>query len=234
VGELGQHDLLPNVIEMLGDRDRSARFWAAWSTVRLGDRSQGRVALERLATQPGERQLDPDAGRELVQNLAPSPDNQRLRIIGAGVIGQTSYVPWLIEQMDDPMFARIAAESFVLITGADFNTEQMEVPSPDGFEDGPSDNPEDEDVVVPEDVALPWPDVASIKAWWAGNRGRFAEPTRWFMGAPMSEAACRTVLNEGFQRQRRLAALHLAVGNPNTVMVNASASARRQLMERAR
>jgi uncharacterized protein (TIGR02270 family) len=239
VGELGQRDLLPKLQPALNDRNRSARFWAAWSAVRLGNRGQAYVALERLATRPGERQqdalrlalavLDQNAGHDLLQNLAASPDNPRLRIIGAGIIGHTRYLPWLVEQMEDPMLARLAAEAFVLITGADFNRERMEVPPPEGFEEGPNNDPEDEDVVVPEDVALPWPAAAKMKVWWAENTGRFTAPARWFMGAPVSEASCRTVLQHGFQRQRRLAALHLAVLGPNGAMFNASARATRQL-----
>jgi uncharacterized protein (TIGR02270 family) len=239
IGELGQRDLLPKALQALTDRNRSARFWAAWSAVRLGDRGQAFVALERLATQPGERQqdalrlalavLDQNAGHDLLQNLGLSPDNQRLRIIGAGIIGDTRYVPWLIEQMEDPMLARLAAEAFVLLTGADFNSEQMEVPPPEEFEDGPSDDPEDEDVVVPEDVALPWLEAAKIKAWWAENSARFNASARWFMGAPVSEMSCRTVLKEGFQRQRRLAALHGAILNPDGALFNTSAPATRQL-----
>lgn len=239
VGELGQRDLLPKILPALNDRNRSARFWAAWSAVRLGDRSEACVALERLATRSGERQqdalrlalavLEQSAGHELLQNLAPSPDNQRLRIIGAGLIGHPRYVPWLIGQMEDPLLARLAAEAFVQITGADFNREQMEVPPPEGFEDGPSDDPEDENITLPEDLALPWPDAARIKAWWAENGGRFAAPARWFMGAPVSDRSCRTVLKDGFQRQRRLAALHLAVINSDAVEFNTSAPAKRQL-----
>ncbi|MGH7070606.1 MAG: TIGR02270 family protein [Acetobacteraceae bacterium] len=239
VGELGQRDLLPKLLQALNDRNRSARFWAAWSAVRLGDRSEACVALERLATRPGERQqdalrlalvvCDQNAGHELLQNLAPSPDNQRLRIIGAGIIGHPRYLPWLIGQMEDPLLARLAAEAFVLMTGADFNREQMEVPPPEGFEDGPSDDPEDENVAVPEDLALPWPDAARIKAWWRENTGRFTAPARWFMGAPVSAMSCRAALKEGFQRQRRLAALHLAIINADAVQFNTSAPAKRQL-----
>jgi uncharacterized protein (TIGR02270 family) len=239
IGELGQRDLLPTVLQALNDRSRSARFWAAWSAVRLGDRGQAYVALEHLATQPGERQqdalrlalavLDQNASHNLLQNLGPSLDNQRLRIIGAGIIGDTRDVPWLIEQMENPMLARLAAEAFVLLTGADINSEQMEVPPPKEFEDGPSDDPEDEDVVVPEDVALPWLDAAKIRAWWEENSSRFSASARWFMGAPVSEMSCRAVLKVGFQRQRRLAALHLAILNPGGVLFNTSAPATRQL-----
>ena len=243
LGELGQRDLLPEIVRALNDRNLSAQFWAAWSAVRLGDRGEATVALQRFATEPGERQqdalrlalavLDPDASRDLLQKLRASPDNPRLQILGAGIIGHQRYVPWLIEQMQDVMLARLAAKSFVLITGADFNSEQMEMPPPEGFEDGPTDDPEDEDVVVPEDVALPWPDVARIKGWWTENSSRFAEPTRWFMGAPLAEKACQSVLREGMQRQRRLAAIHLATAHPEDVMFNTSAPASRQLMQLA-
>jgi uncharacterized protein (TIGR02270 family) len=130
--------------------------------------------------------------------------------------------------MANPALARIAAEAFVNIAGPNFNIEQMEAPPPDGFEDGPSDDPDDEQVDVPEDVALPWPDAARIASWWSAQQGRFEAGRRYFLGKPATPAHCRDVLATGFQRQRIAAALFLPILAPGSVLFNCSAPAWRQ------
>jgi uncharacterized protein (TIGR02270 family) len=138
------------------------------------------------------------------------------------------YVPWLIEQMAHPAIARIAAEAFVTITGVDVNLEQMETMPPDDFEDGPTEDPDDENVELPEDIALPWPDVGKIRQWWLANQSRFVAGERHFMGQPVSASACAGVLREGFQRQRVAAALHLCLLDARAPLFATSAPAWRQ------
>jgi len=237
-GELGRTDLLPQALALAGEAKPDLRFRAAWSGVLLGDRRHALDALRAIALEPGPRQLqalqlalqamDPEAGHALLAACEPLPGAQRLRIIGAGFSGDARYAPWLIEQMVAPETARIAAEAFVLITGVDFNAQQMEVPPPDGFEDGPSEDPDDENVDVPEDVALPWPDVQRIRQWWAAHAARFAPGQRFFMGAPVTDAACVQVLRTGFQRQRVAAALHRTLLQPGVPLFPTSAPAWRQ------
>jgi uncharacterized protein (TIGR02270 family) len=130
--------------------------------------------------------------------------------------------------MTTPLLARVAGEAFVNITGADFNLDQLEALPPEDFEDGPTDDPADENVEVPEDVALPWPDVARVKAWWERNSGRFNSASRYFLGAPLSAESCKAALKTGFQRQRVAAAHHLSLLAPGTPLFNTSAPAWRQ------
>jgi len=99
---------------------------------------------------------------------------------------------------------------------------------PEGFEDGPTEDAADENVEVPEDAALPWPDVPRVKAWWAKNAARFAGGTRYFLGLPVSIGSCRAVLTTGFQRQRVAAAHVLSLLEPGTPLFNTSAPAWRQ------
>ncbi|GAA4354434.1 TIGR02270 family protein [Variovorax defluvii] len=237
-GELGRTDLAAQVQAAAVEPKPELRFWAAWSAVLLGDRFQAIEALEAVALKPGPRQLralqlalqavEPAAAHALLVALSSVPDAARLRIMGAGFAGDARYVPWLIEQMAQPALARIAAEAFVSITGADFNLEQMEVPPPDGFEDGPTEDPDDESVELPEDLALPWPDVQKVRGWWDRHVARFSNGTRCFLGQPVTEAHCLAVLREGFQRQRVAAALHLALLRPGSVLFPTSAPAWRQ------
>jgi uncharacterized protein (TIGR02270 family) len=237
-GELGRRDLLPQILQTLGDPKQEARFWSAWSGVVLGDRASALRVLESYALKSGVHQLqalqlalmamDLDGGHELLQKLSKTFETDRLRIIGTGCIGNIRYVPWLIDQMEQPWLARVAAEAFVNITGADFNLDQLEAPPPEDFEDGPTEDPDDENVEVPEDIALPWPDLEKIKIWWEQNHVRLAGPDRLFLGIPPSEEHCLNVLEEGFQRQRVAAALHLCLLKPGTVLFNTAAPAWRQ------
>jgi len=237
-GELGRADLLPQAQSLLGEAKPELRFWAAWAAVLLGDRAQALDALAAFALKSGPRQprafqlalqaMEIAPGHALLLDGATLPGAQRLRILGSGFIGDARYVPWLIEQMTQPATARIAAEAFVTITGVDFNLAQMEVPPPDGFEDGPTEDPDDDNVELPEDIALPWPDVDKIRAWWQKNGARFTPGTRLFMGQPLSPDSCTGVLRQGFQRQRVAAALHLALLDARAPLFATSAPAWRQ------
>lgn len=237
-GELGRVDLLPQVLRSLTDDKQEARFWARRSAVLLGHRGQALEDLANRVLNAGPRQgqtlqltlqaFDLRRCHELLQGLSDVPDSERLRIVGTGLVGSVRYVPWLIERMSNPVLARVAAEAFVNITGADFNLAQLEAMPPDDFEEGPTEDPADENVEVPEDVALPWPDVPRIEAWWNQHGPRLDESERYFLGMPLNTESCLQVLRTGFQRQRVAAALHLTLLSPGTPLFNTSAPARRQ------
>lgn len=234
-GELGRLDLLPHVTSAIADDHPDAAFWASWSATLLGNRGKALDALAACALRSGPRQrqalqlalqaMDPERGHELLRQLAGA---SRLRVVGAGIVGHVRYVPWLIDAMRLPPLARVAAEAFVNITGADFNLEQLETTRPEGFEDGPTEDPADESVDVPEDTALPWPDQARVNSWWERNRSQFAVSTRSFLGRPVTAESCVGALRAGFQRQRIVAAQQLCVRTPGTPLFNTSAPAWRQ------
>lgn len=237
-GELGRLDLLPMVLNGLGDDLLAARFYAARSAVLLGHRGKALEALIGGAFETGPHQLaclglslqsaGMERGHEVLRQLGEVPDANRLRILGSGFLGSVRYVPWLIEQMSRPVLARVAGEAFVNITGADFNLGQLAQPPPADFEDGPTEDPADENVEVPEDVALPWPDAERVKLWWDQHRARFDPTARYLLGLPLGRDACADVLKGGFQRQRVMAAVHLALLNPGASLFNTSAPAWRQ------
>jgi uncharacterized protein (TIGR02270 family) len=104
----------------------------------------------------------------------------------------------------------------------------MEAMPPDGFEDGPTEDPDDENVELPEDLALQWPNVDRIGQWWNENSGRFQSGVRYFLGQPPTREHCTHVLKEGFQRQRIAAALYLSLLQPGTPLFNTSGPAWRQ------
>lgn len=237
-GELGRVDLLPAVLNALTDQKQDARFWARRSAVLLGNRQRALDELASRALQAGPRRLmsltlvlqamDQQRCQDLITQLSQTPDAERLRVIGAGFSGSARYAPWLIEQMSNAVLARVAGEAFVNITGADFNLDQLEAMPPEDFDEGPTEDPSDENVEVPEDVALPWPDVTRITSWWKKHSHRFDMSARYFLGSPVTTGSCTHVLKTGFQRQRIAAAVHLTLLSPGTPLFNTSASARRQ------
>lgn len=238
LGALGRVDLLPLVLEAFSSESQLVRMRAANAAVLLGDRRRGIDALMTMAFKPGPHRrramrlalmtLDCAGGHDLLKQTDGFEDSLRVRVMGCGLVGDAKYVPWLIEQMNQPALARIAAEAFVNLTGADFNLDQLESMPPQGHEDGPSDDPDDDVVEVPEDVALPWPDVARVRQWWDDKHARFSAGTRFFLGQPVSAAHCIDVLKRGHQRQRVVAAHHLVLLEPGRVLFPTSAPAWRQ------
>lgn len=238
VGELGRRDLLAVCVDALKDEDAGARFWAAWSAVLLGDRTQAIQELESFVLLPNSfrsralrlllKVLDLPSAQRLLTTIAQVPANKRLLIQGAGIAGDAQYLPWLIAQMADDPFARLAGESFSMITGLDLAYLDLERKPPENFEAGPTENPEDENIEMDPDDSLPWPDQVRIQQWWAANGQRFQPGVRYFMGEPPSRAHCLQVLKEGYQRQRMAAAEYLCLLDPGTPLFNTRAPAWRQ------
>jgi uncharacterized protein (TIGR02270 family) len=237
-GELGRRDLLAASTNALQDEDAACRFWAAWSAVLLADRDKALRVLETFVLLPNAfrqralrlllKVLDLPSAQRSLKTIAQAPTNKRLLIQGAGIAGDAQYLPWLIGQMAEDKFARLAGESFSMITGLDLAYLDLERKPPEDFEAGPTERPEDENVEVDPDDSLPWPDAAKIQAWWQANQVHYQQGVRYFMGQPVSVPHCQKVLREGFQRQRMAAAEYLCLLNPGTPLFNNRAPAWRQ------
>ena len=163
-----------------------------------------------------------------LKGLLQDPAQQRYVLMGCGITGDPLYITTLIKQMAVPELARVAGEAFSLITGVDLAYQDLEGEWPEGFEAGPTENPEDEDVALDPDEDLPWPDPALVQQWWNGNKGRFRSGQRYLLGEPVSVAQCNTVLRTGFQRQRIAAALELALLQPQQPLFETRAPGFRQ------
>lgn len=237
-GELGRRDLLAVCVNALQDADPVCRFWATWSAVLLGDRGNALKVLESFVLLPNAHRgralrlmlkvLDLPSGQQVLKTVAHDPVNKRLLIQGAGIAGDAQYLPWLIGQMTDDKFARLAGESFSMITGVDLAYLDLERKPPENVEAGPTENPEDENVEMDQDDNLPWPDAAKIQAWWQANQAHYQQGARYFMGEPVSAPHCQKVLREGYQRQRIAAAEYLCLLSSGTILFNTSAPAWRQ------
>jgi uncharacterized protein (TIGR02270 family) len=237
VGELVRVDLLSMLqYHMTADNDL-CRYAATWSAALLGDMGalptlQAIVGFDvpykEEAAKMALRRMDLTAAHAWQQDLAHNPDTMRLAVIGAGVIGDPVSILWLIEQMTIPALARVAGEALTMITGVDIAYEDLEGEWPDGFEAGPTEDPEDENVDMDPDEDLPWPAPERIAKWWHAHRSAFQSGTRYLLGKPMSPAWLQDVLRNGMQRQRAAAALELAMHQPGQPLFEVRAPGFRQ------
>ena len=234
---IGRGDLAQLCAAGIDDEDPVSRENAAVAAVLLGDRRRALETLARSGTAEGPSResamslslqaLSLRTGHQLLQEQAVRKDRERWVIEGSGVVGDPSYLPWLVTQMRTGSLARLAGDAFALITGADLAQLAMGHSS-QTVETGPTDNPDDENIAMEPDHDLVWPDVDKIERWWAANAPRFQKGTRYFMGAPVTREHCIEVLKTGYQRQRILAAQYLCLLEPGTPLFNTSAPAWRQ------
>ena len=238
IGEIGAVELGHRLRAALEDDDDDCRFWAAWSAALIGERASAFSTLRRHAENDGPfkwRALDvllrclPRAdAMAWMSDLNGDPKHARLAVIGAGVLGDPRFVPWLIDRMTVPELARPAGESFSLITGIDLAYDDLDGDAPDAVEPGPTADPADPDVEMDADEDLPWPEPALIQVWWHENGDRFAAGRRHFLGHAFSPDVCRQALTTAYQRQRRAAALDLALEQPAAALFNCSQTGKSQ------
>lgn len=236
-GELGRTDVRHEVAQSLGDDDPECRFWAGWSGVLLGDRDLSARTAGAFAV---EGNAHARRAADLVARTLPLPQAlgwcrylgaqgaHRMAIVAAGAAGDPSLVPWLIECMAIEKLARAAGEAFSDITGADLVDQDLEGEPPEGAPDGPTDDPDDEDVAMDPDEDLPWPHRERSAAWWARDQGRFAPGTRHLLGEPMTNPSLLSALKVGGQRQRAAAALEIALRYPGSPLFEVRAPGKRQ------
>ncbi len=239
-GELGRNIKL-NTFRLrsnLSDDDDGIRFSTAWSAALTGNIEAVEVlkrfvvpesSYKEKALNTALRRMEQATALSWQKQLAESLDTIRLAIIGAGIIGDPILVPWLIDQMKTPAQARVAGEAFTMITGADIEHEELRGKRPEGFNAGPSDDPNDDNVALDDDLDLPWPNTELITQWWDRNKGDFPGGARYILGKPVSADHLRYVLKTGLQRQRAAAALELAIMQPGQPLFNVRAPGFRQL-----
>jgi uncharacterized protein (TIGR02270 family) len=236
-GELRRRDLLSEIRAHRLHEDAATRFWANWATAQMGDQ-QALEPLRQFAEQPGEFQYralcvllawqDREPSIAWIRQCVQDPRDRRLGIQALGLLGDPVSIPWLIQQMNDLPYARVAGEAFSLITGADLALLDLELRSSPDFAAGPNDDPEDSNVAMDPDENLPWPDPSAIEAWWQANGGQFQVGARYILGLAHSERSFQQALVRGQQRQRVAAACGLARFRPDEALFPTSAPIQRQ------
>jgi len=247
-GELGRLDLLEPARRAIADDHPAVVFQAASAACLLGDRKSSLRVLSAAAQQRSPWSIaalslamaasTPGQAGELARALskaaqdAPADREQRRHLVRAlGLLGDSRFVPWLIERMAEPEMARLAGESFSVLTGADLARQDLETLTPPVLPETPSDDPEDDDVALDEDDSLPWPDVDKVLAWWSGQAALQAAATagrRLFDGAIVSPAIAARVLREGTQRRRAHAAQLACALEPGRPLFQIAAPVPRQ------
>lgn len=243
-GELGRVDLIDTVRNALGQADEAAevRRQAAVAATLLGDRGMALQGLSVCAAAADQdlalllQACEFGAARQQVVTLSKASASgtaakggpSRRLVRACGWLGDTHFVPWLIGLMDNDRLARLAGESFSMITGADLAALDLERKPPAGFEAGPNDDPEDSDVALDEDDSLPWPRQDLVHRWWQTQAAALPAGQRLFVGRPPDIAHAARVLREGFQRQRIVAARWACLLAPGTRLFATAAPAWRQ------
>lgn len=225
-GELGRVDLLAALLHCLSDEHDECRFFAAWSSARLGDRSSRTMeVLHDFALRRGQfqqraltlllRGLPPSQAQDIVRQLWQHPDTLRLATQGIGAVGDPELVAVLIEMMEIQNVARAAGEAFSMITGIDLAYLDLDQDAPQGSLGGPTEDSEDDEVALDPDEDLPWPNPPAVAAWWKANSERFPSGRRYLCGAEIRPEGLRHTLVHGRQRQRAAAALELGLLRPS-------------------
>jgi len=238
MGELGLRSSLFELQKFLADEDEQCRFWAAWTLALLspdakalkilGSIVESKLPYREKALQVAIRRMDAPAASAWRDKLAQDAKLIRIAIVAAGASGDPASVPWLIDQMRTPELARVAGEAFTMITGVDIAYQDLDADKPDGFEAGPTENPEDENVDMDPDDNLPWPAPELIAKRRSLHQDEFENGARYLLGKPISVEWCQQVLRSGRQRQRAAAALELAIREPSQPLFNVAAPGFRQ------
>ena len=209
VGELGRQDLLSIIKPYFSAEDESLIFWASWSAALLGDS----VALHGLkvfvdvdayalrALNIALRRLPVSTAAQWLEEFSQDEKSMRLVIEGAGIIGDPVFIEGLLNAMRVPALARVAGESFTMITGMALAQQGWAVSSPIS----------EEESVLDTEAHLPWPDAAAIAQWWESHQSGFQTGVRHLVGQPITQEHAQRVLRTGTQRQRAAAALELAL-----------------------
>jgi uncharacterized protein (TIGR02270 family) len=230
-GELGRTDVAPRLkARTAEDTDGGCLFWASWSAGLLGcadglwslvsTAESGNAFAERALEAAVRRAAHEEAKGWIGRWSKGCPADLRRAVRAAGILGDSAAVPWLIQQMDNLPVARLAGESFALVTGVDLTIDRLDGGAPGGFAAGPSDDSDDEDVGLDPDENLPWPDPNLVAGWWAAGAGCLPPGQRYILGRAIDQEACLEAQRRGYQRQRRAAALELANLQPDRPLAN--------------
>jgi uncharacterized protein (TIGR02270 family) len=239
---LGRTDVLAQVQSAGAGPDPALRFHVALAACLLGDRGAALDVLTAVAQGEDEHAAEACAtalqaadlarAQALVRDLAKTgrdtPAGLRRLVRACGALGDPHFVPWLIDLMQDDTVARLAGESFSMITGADLAALDLERKPPEGMEFGPNADPLDQAVALDEDESLPWPERARVQGWWHARSASLPAGRRFFLGAPPSPEQWARVLREGFQRQRMAAARQRCLHHPGSALFATAAPAWRQ------
>lgn len=229
VGELLRRDLRIPLRAHYAADELECRFWSAHSGAMLGDEDAvGHLRELALSDSPfaekacaaAVRHMKAGQAHEWLQTLIQRSGCERAALSGAAALGDPSLGPWLLSCLRRPELARRAGFALSMISGLDIRGENMATDAPEGFESGPNDDPEDEDVMMDPDESLPWPDADSIGMWWKQEEVKLKRGTRYLLGKPMVSEWLSQVMALAHQPARAAAAMELCLMGQEHVFSN--------------
>ncbi|MBV9644197.1 MAG: TIGR02270 family protein, partial [Verrucomicrobia bacterium] len=238
IGEMGVLELLPRLRGGFGDSDEGARFAAAWSATRLSENLDSIATLRLIAESTSRyaydavalavRRMKNEAANQWLLLLAKRKEKVRTALVGAAATGDPSLIPWIMDQMSVPNFARAAGRAFSMITGANLEFEDLDCNRPAEFGIVPNDDPKDAEVAMEEDTELRWPDTKEIARWWKKRQADFVPGKRFLCGKAITDVVLREVLAKGFQPDRAAAALEISLQDPTMPLFEVRSRAEKQ------
>jgi uncharacterized protein (TIGR02270 family) len=244
-GELGRIDLVSDIRGSTAAEDLEGRFNALWSVFRLGERTADVFRkLQALAETGGEfaegalsmllRSLPLEDAKQWRRQLRDNPERLRLATKGIGMLGDPGLVPELLVLMQKKEISRAAGESFSMITGVDLAYQDLERDEREEMkpQEAPSQTGQSEEleVEITEDLNadLPWPHPELVNKWWRQHQGEYRIGGRYLCGKEITSVNLMEMLKTGYQRQRAVAALELALREPRQPLFEVRAPGKRQ------
>lgn len=221
VADLGVGHLGDEVQRAMSAGDDEQRYWACRAAALSGDpagitglKSVADGAADLLAdraTMLAACLMDPSAAHSWIGSL-DTKGLRRRALIAAAAAGLGQLLPWVVACMDDEEHARIAGYAFYAATGVEID-DALEAEAPEQAEaEASEDADDDQEVTGDPDEDLPWPEPEAVAAH---LREHPYDEGRLLLGKPIEGAWLETVLRQGLQPLRQLAAWHRRVGRPH-------------------
>ena len=229
---LFRSDLMPALNAAMDADDPAVIFWANWSAALLGNQAAVKNLkpwvieysdLSDRAIQVAFSLLPVNVARTWIAEMVNTPELHRLVIKAIGVLGDPQAIPWLIQMMTKPELTRIAGWAFSQITGINLEKTNLTVESPEDIESEPTDDADDENILIDEDEDLPWPDRHKVARLWQVHSRTLQSGQRYFQGQEITKQVLDKVFVNENQQQRELAALQRALYDKHTTFVNIKA-----------
>ena len=167
---------------------------------------------------------------KLLSKILHSSYSNRLKIYAIGIAGLPNYIPTLLNFMDSPEWAPLAAEALSMITGVDIEAQDLSLDTVQ-FQD--KEKQQEYEFLSEEtwqerskrdaltqayELELPFPDIHKIQQWWVAQSPKMICHTRYFSGCIPSMENLERIFRMGNQLHRRYAALYIKRLEPQEPM----------------
>lgn len=225
VGELKRTDLV-GALQPGMTEEAEPGFWAHWSALMLGEHRAcaglqpfvlAPQSCQRPAIDAVFRVLPGEQAWNWINGLINTGQNGAA-IQALSALGDPQGVSWLLTRMEEPGWAKQAAEAFTLITGVDLEAAQLTQLSPPDERDPEALPPEAADY-----DHCPYPCAEKVLRHWGAIRHQFTPGQRYCLGVSAGEAPLQSIWRTGLQPQRRAAAIEWALRSAQAPFPNVRA-----------